>query len=645
MLVITMDKKHLILMLLLVTIFGRLIVFPMPFTNNLITGNDHGAHIHKIQIIKTYGDIFWDPFWYAGTPLTRFYPPLSFYIASLIPFNEIDAYLTAFILFFALTPVVFYYLLKEFKLSLKQRVIALLLFSFTMYYNSAVFFGQYPTIVSVFFSILFLKFFIRGIRNKGYLDLLVSGLFLGLTALTHELATIMIVFLSLVYLLSFYYIKRDKKKLLKSAIPYVAGFLVSAFWSLPFLLERSYSFFESGSPTYAGLLGSIPFTGILRLYAGLSINFISILIAVLASVLLLFALIKNFKKDVESLFLFLSTFLFLAAYFVVYFFASLFVFDPTRFIVLWPIPFSIIIAKLWNQGIFKWLILALLITQLVLFFGTPMPMSSSWVDYKDSLSGLENAGRVTIQPEELLYIVSNYVPALNGFEEAYGNLDMGLTSSRASFIEKNRLFKCFEAIPLSSKIFSLDVFSRQYQAAVPCKLYNDDYKNFFKLEYVKYVVVNKKHAEVSSIFENNPDFSKVKEGDSYSIYSFNQNISYVDSGLKSSFVKDTNSITVRLYSDQLLTNVPVRLSESWYPYWKSKDVQIKPDENGFISFTVPGVNGEKEIRIELETPWYVDISKYISIVSVLLILVYSLFSISYFKDFKKAVGKDSKILG
>jgi hypothetical protein len=115
--------------------------------------------------------------------------------------------------------------------------------------------------------------------------------------------------------------------------------------------------------------------------------------------------------------------------------------------------------------------------------------------------------------------------------------------------------------------------------------------------------------------------------------------------LKSSFVKDTNSITVRLYSDQLLTNVPVRLSESWYPYWKSKDVQIKPDENGFISFTVPGVNGEKEIRIELETPWYVDISKYISIVSVLLILVYSLFSISYFKDFKKAVGKDSKILG
>ena len=619
-----MDKKYLILIILAFVIVARLVLFPVPFTGNVITGNDHGAHIHKIQFIKEHGSLFWDSYWYAGTPLTRFYPPLAFYVASLIPFNEIDSYNIAFMLFFALTPVIFYYLLREFRLAFKEKIIALLLFSFTMYYNSAVFFGQYPTMVSVFFSIIFLIFFIRGIKGGKHLDLCLAGLCLGLTAATHELVTIMAALVSLFYLASHYYVKRGR--VLKLFSPYAIGLAVSAFWVVPFLIERAYSFFESGSPTYIGLLGSLPVVGVLRLYGGMGINLLSIAAAGLVSLLLIVALVKSLRKNVESLFLFSTTAFFLVAYFLTYLFAPAFLFDPTRFIVLWPIPFSMILARLWKVKIVKWALPLLIVYQMVLFFGTPMPVSNSWTAYQDSLAGLEKSGRVTIQPEELLYITADYIPGLSGFEEAYGNLDMGLTSNRGKFIEENRLFKCYDSIPLSQKAYSLDIFTREYAKEVPCRLYAKDYKDFFSLEFVRYVVVDKTHSEITSIFDSDLAFSRVKESSAYVVYRFNWNISYVDSRLAADVQKDFDSIILKFKSDGLEEHVPVRLSESWYPYWHSDEVQVKPDSNGFISFELPSINREKEVKITLEEPWYTSASTWASVLSILAIAVYAFIS-------------------
>jgi len=615
-----MDKKYLILLFLATIVFGRMVIFPTPFTDTVMTGGDHNAHIHKIQFLKDNGAQFWDSYWYGGTPLTRFYPPLAYYIASLVPLDEINAYNLSFMLFFALTPVAFYFLLKEFKLSLKKMMLATALFSFTMYYNSIVFFGQYPTIVSIFFSLLFLKFFIRSLNRDTYLNGAIAAVFLGITAVTHLLATVMIVILSLVYLASVFYVKRDCKRMLGSILAYPLGFLVSAFWTFPFLWELKYSFFESGSPQYAGFLSSVPVAGILRIYSGLSINLIAILIALLGSALLLAGILKNMKKDVESIFLSASTVLFLGAYFIIYFLMHSFSFDPTRFIVLWPIPFSIMLAKLWDDRILKWLVAVLLVSQIVLFFGTPMPMSNSWTQYQTSLSGLAHDGRVAIEPEELLYLTPEYIPAASGFEGAYGNLYMGLTPARAKFIEQNRLFRCFDNIPLSEKLLSFDVFSRQYQKIVPCRLSNPDYKEFFTEQYVRYVVVDKAYPYLSSIFENDSEFSKVKETEVYSIYRFNRDISDID-GISGTIEKTANSISLRLYSPDA-ENVHIRISESWYPYWKSNDIDIGPDENGYISFIVPEINGEKDITIVVREPWYVNASLWASIISAAGLLVY-----------------------
>jgi hypothetical protein len=103
--------------------------------------------------------------------------------------------------------------------------------------------------------------------------------------------------------------------------------------------------------------------------------------------------------------------------------------------------------------------------------------------------------------------------------------------------------------------------------------------------------------------------------------------------IKTEYKKELNKILIYLHSDSIKNNVSVRLSEGWYPLWKSDDVTIKEDEFGYISFEVPQINGEKIISINFVKPYYYEVGKLISLVSLVVLSIFLIFNFFGHKRF------------
>lgn len=235
-----MKEKTLILLVLLVSVIGRLIITPLPIDNNITTGADQGIYLHRIDILQRQGWINWDNSMYGGMPFLRFYPPLSFYLATL--FDPIIGFKLLIMLGFILAPITFYYLLREFKLNIKEILVATVIFSFTMYYNAFLFFGQLPTLLAIPFSLLFLKFFIRSINKNDRSYVILSSIFLTITILIQQIISFMIFTIALIYLVSHLYTRFDLSKIKRATSITIPALLISSFWLVPTLAESKYAY-------------------------------------------------------------------------------------------------------------------------------------------------------------------------------------------------------------------------------------------------------------------------------------------------------------------------------------------------------------------------------------------------------------------
>jgi hypothetical protein len=595
-------KNRLILIVILGCILGRLLISPYPFDEKIMGGGDAPAHVHIINMIKTYGSPVWDRFWFGGEPFGRFYPSLAHLLSSFLPFDGVVSLKLGFLVFFLLAPITFYLLVKEFALPKKEVLVSTIIFSFTMNFSYLFDMGTFPSMVALPFGFLFFKYFVRTMKTSDLKYVTFSSVFLGIVLLMHNIIAAMFILFAFMYLVSSYYFKASKAKIKNSAIIVVLGFLISSVWTLPFIIENANSNFGWPQDDW---LTIVPITAIYRLFS-FYINGLSTIIAGLATLLIITGFIAFMKKKNADSYFFMSASIVTTAMYLLLGLSNS-IMPLSRFVIFMSLPFSVLIAKNINFGRFKWL-LALFGVLLVSYFVlTPVQTNDGYLKYNQALDHIQkDAGRLSFEPEINTPIIFTAPDRGIGVDE--GAYDFSLPKKHFDFIMDNKsIFECTEKRNVLDRMFSFeDVFNRKSVVfEKPCELVNPSYKEFYRLMDVRYLIVDKTEG-VYDVFDKDQAFKKLEDFNGFSLFEFSD-ARYIETGVGSSYEKiSAEKIKISLTSNETMENVRVRVSETWYSYWTVNDSSVKldSDENGFITLNVPEVNGEKSLLLEFKEPAY-----------------------------------------
>ena len=613
------SKKQIIILVLLICVVGRIAISLLPFDGRYFAGPDHYSHMHNVESVKDRGLVSWDYYWYGGTSFLRFYPPLSYLTAGFLAnvMDDFDAYKMVLLLAFSLTPVAAYLLFREFFKKTKELLFATALFSFTVHYASIADAGQFPTVFAIPFSLLFLTFFIKHVKNKGNKSLILASVFLALTTLSHLLVMYTVVLISFIYLLtSFVDRKFEFRKFASSFGIYVIGLLLSSFWIIPTVIESKFSSFIPGFSTAP--LYTLPFINILKIY-GIYPNFITISVTILGGILLLYGIKKSLRWTGENLFLLASFLVFLAGYMGAYFLFPFANFHYSRWIVLMPIITTIMITKALDRKLLAYLALIFLVSQIFLFLTSPERVMDIEPQQKVA-QFLENKEGRTIYLPRLDNTFDYLLPKYNN-EGGAGFFPQGLTSTRLVISDEiGYMFLCIGKVEPLSILSSLDLFSKK-TTVVPfeeCVLNNKSSDELLMFQNVRYIIINDQHPEVVSRFENDSNFTVVKNIGNFTIMELNKS-SYIQTNplIKWSYSKKPDRIEIDLNAEMPMHDVFVRISETWYPNWKSNEVNIEPDNLEFMTFTIPELEGNKHITIEFMKPVYQQVGEGITLIAVI----------------------------
>jgi len=230
------------------------IPFRLVLSNNLVSGGDTGSHNYVAYYSsKIFPKLkWWSPDWYAGFPFLYFYPPFLYYLVAffnkiqLIPWNI--GLKIATLVGTLLLPILVYLCLKilDFKYPIPVLGSVFSLF-FIFLEKFTIYGGNFPSTLAGEFSYslgfgLFFVFAALLIKGKEKKNLwLFNSLLLSLMAVIHPFSVIMaVIFGFLIFLESA--IKRNAKDVFFYLLKvYGLGFLLSAFWSLPFLMLLPYT--------------------------------------------------------------------------------------------------------------------------------------------------------------------------------------------------------------------------------------------------------------------------------------------------------------------------------------------------------------------------------------------------------------------
>lgn len=594
-----MDEKKAIMLVIFVCILGRLLIAPYPFDEKIMAGGDAPAHIHLIDMFKTYGLAGWDPFWFGGEPMMKFYPPMAYAISSIFPLDAVMAFKLTFLLFFLAAPIAFYLFVKELKLSVKEILASTLIFSFTMNFNYLFDMGTFPSMVALPIGLFFLKYFVKTLKTDDYRYITPAAILLGVTVLTHSIIGAMFILFAIIYFAVNYCQKKSKNSLRNSLAILLLGGLISSFWVLPFITENRYSSFGWGQDDW---LAAVPLAAVYRLF-GFYINGLSTIVAGLAIILALTGFIAFArKKDADSRFIVWTAVVVTVLYTILGLSRSVLPLD--RVVIFFSIPFSILVAKNISLRNLKYVVAAFIVIQVAYFVLTPVNASNDYLKYEKAFELMDQSGRLTFQPEVNSPLL--FMAAQHGFENDAGEYDFSLTQKRFDFTRNKTLFECIEKQPVSERLFSFDgAFSRKSLVVEKsCELVNSGYLDYFRLQNVRYVIADKELG-VLEVFDNDPSLDKIRDFGDFVLYQV-KDIVYIKAPTLSSVERlDVGTIKIGLM-DHSSAIIPIRISETWYPFWAANDstIELKSDENGFISFDLHGIDGTKSVLLEYKEPDY-----------------------------------------
>jgi len=235
-------------------LFGLTVVFLIVVTlRNFLApgyppswGGDSYGHLFKIWKLM-HGYKPWIEDWYSGYPFLWFYPPLAYYIAAFLgklSGSAIDGYKLTVIISMVTGAYAMRFLLREFGFRNAVSYVAAIAYVLAPYHLRILSpEGNFPRFVGINlapFFILATVYVFRGNTRKAPL----AGLFMAIVLLVHH--TLFATF-GLLALFMLPYLLKERgqlKDILKSgAVASAFAFLLSAFWVVPFALNKKYAYF------------------------------------------------------------------------------------------------------------------------------------------------------------------------------------------------------------------------------------------------------------------------------------------------------------------------------------------------------------------------------------------------------------------
>jgi hypothetical protein len=247
--------QKIFIVLIFIFIYGFLIYqvpWELVFADTMIGGGDTGSHNYIAYYAQ---EIFpkikwWSPDWYAGFPFLYFYPPLLYYLTTIlsyvIPLNVAFKLITLAGTFLLPISVFLCLLFLGFKFPIPSFG-ALLSLAYLFLEKFSIYGANIPSTLAGEFSysfafalfFLFIGLLIKGIRENNYLK---SNIFvLSLMVLIHPFSVIVSILVGFIIFIQSIIQKEAKKVFFYLTKVFGMAFALTAFWSLPFLALLSYT--------------------------------------------------------------------------------------------------------------------------------------------------------------------------------------------------------------------------------------------------------------------------------------------------------------------------------------------------------------------------------------------------------------------
>lgn len=579
-----------------------------PLDNSTLPGGTDVAHfLTNTWYIAKYGMTKWNYFWYGGFPFMRYYPPLAFLITGGVAkvIGVLLAYKLVNDLFMVLVPVAFYFFLREFKLSREKELMALLTFSFIPIFSYFLADGRFPTLINVFFALLYWKFLKRSLDSKRFVDVGIASIFLSLSMITHHTTTLLFILISSAWALIYKMEFETVKKLIYVSILTLA---ITAWWSGPFFLEtlttnNSNLYLRSVGEVYVGNLVYRIKTSVLEnnFYTSTIEPYAIISLAVLIGGIGLLAL-KRYKDKTTRDFIFLSIFIVIMILLVRYERSVIFIAIPLAFIVAEGLGELKKNVRLIVSGIF----VLVLVTAYLLI----RPQVFSFPSYPN----IPKDGRVIFFPIGSAYQqtsdqVKNYysviVSPMNGQENIFGWHDESQLVGDNAAVKVNYLNEIRD----------------------PFSLNKSTYYELLDAGYINYVVVNKNDTQALNYF-NDTLFKEISTDNMFISYQINPESTYVEFNgipVASNVTKSQDMITI----DTVCQSGSVTIKESYHKMWNAEinggKTQVSFNDYGFIELN-SSYNGNCRIVLSYKDPSYYIIFYAISFAAMAFVFISLLFN-------------------
>jgi hypothetical protein len=593
-----MKEKKVIILLLIFCVIVKFFL-GLPLDNSLPGGTDTSSHLFKVWYIVNHGITKWNPYWYAGYPFLRYYPPLSYLIAGSIGkfVGYVFSYKLINNLFISITPLVFFIFLREFNLKKEEIIIALVFFSFVPIYAYYLADGRYPSLINLVFDLLFWTFLKKTIDNGKIKNIILASIFLGLGILTHHLTTLVLLPITFFWVISYdFHWKTFYKFFLISFI----SLLLTAWWVIPFSLESLYfkpqtSVFEVSTPISLkeNLMNRL--SGFAFFWLPLSKE-VLILVGIITFILAILSL-KDWNNKINRNF-FIATISAIAILFLV---------SYKRTFVFLPIPVSILVARgALKLGRLTKFIIPIFFVLIFMSYLSVKPQSFVFPEFPN----IPKEGRVLFLPlgdgfqeseKEVKSFYSVMLSPLHGNEHIYG-----------WFIESQRIGK---AGPKKLQYYNL--------MGQPLSMKQEEYYKLLKEGWVNYVTINKKEKDLINYFNSSNNFKIFNQTKNFVVFEIVPKSKYVEMNgkeIEANVLRKEDSVLIGTECDGAIT-----VKESYHENWKvkvnGKNAKIEPNEFGFIKIT-PEKNEKCSVELKFKDPEYYSIFSLISLVTYLAILMF-----------------------
>lgn len=573
-------------------------------------GVDTSAHLFMIWLFQEEGFTAWNHWWYAGNPQLEQYPPLTHLIPSLFsPLAGIEnSYKITFSLLFLFLPISFYYFLKELNLTPSKKSVALYFFSFSAVFVHFLQGGVFSFLASIPFLILFFKFLLSFINSGNIKSGALSSIFLAITALSHLFAPIGGVILISIYIFSFH---RDAKSIKRFLLISILSFLLVSFYWVPLYLNYQIHGASSASLDFSGLLLNLIKLPIEFFGRTLSayFNIISLISISLFMLLFVFYFYNSLKCNKKDQWLFAA--LLIAVPILLVLFAPLSGAFKTRFPLIFPIFFSIIVANVFNiSKRVNYLIFALLFLMfisVVLHPVSSVPYEvldlSTWASALTEERALflpQGFGLLTYnetKPDANEYLYPVYLFPVYSSKEVYN----GWFGNFAPHSEKDSeiAFICagsrgYDELLSEISLFGKTILAKRHE----CKISTNEnlFCEIIQDSSIDTIFVNSFFPEVKEYVENAPCFESIGSYKTLLAYKVINSKPYVDHDFN--YEKNSGTILIKLIGP-LEENITIR--ESYYPHWiaylDSEEITVYESEGNFISVPVSIPEGMHDLKL------------------------------------------------